>query len=291
MYDLILISTCINKKNVNNLIYSIQNNNIYLNAFLIIVNQDQSKIKNLESNFTDLVILNKKPKEKLFFNSSEARNIAIEYILNNSLISKYVCFPDDDTTFDNNFFLELSHNINNNIFDNFIFDVYCANSNHLFHSIKYAEGKLISRSDFKFVGAVNILVNYDTFLNTGFFDNRFGVNALYGAGEDGDYFLRSLKYQKFYYTKKLYNYHPSQNNTYSHLTYKETNERLKNYGKGVIILLIKHKMYLHSFILIFKALGGSIYYLFKKMPITSLAYLNAFFVRLYTFLFFTFKKI
>lgn len=291
MYDLILITTCINQKNINNLIYSIQNSNINLNAFLIIVNQDQSEIKKFESFFTKCIILNKKPIDKVFFNTSEARNIAIQYILNNNLISKYVCFPDDDTTFDNNFFLELSNYVNDNIIKNFIFDVYCTDTNHLFHSIKYAEGKLISRSDFKFVGSVNILVNYDTFLNTGYFDTRFGVNALYGAGEDGDYFLRSLKYQNFHYTKKLYNYHPSKNDKYYHLTYKETSERLKSYGKGVTVLLIKHKMYLHAFILIFKALGGSIYYLFKKMPNTSLAYLNAFFVRLHTFLLFTFKKI
>lgn len=291
MFDLILVTTCINHIHVHNLLNSISFNNKSIRAYTIIINQDRIKFIKENNSNNIFNVINLKINNDKFLNSSTARNIALDYILTNNIKSHYICFPDDDTTFDAVFFDELHQIICKGNLKNYIFDVYCQNSKELFHKIKYDEGTLIKKNDYVYVGAVNILIYYDTFIKTGLFDTKFGVNAIYGAGEDGDYFLRVLRNYKFYYTKKIYNFHPSKINSYSNFNYSRHRIKLRNYGKGVIVLLIKHKMFFEAFKVSIRALGGFFYYLYKLMPKVAIIYLEVFFVRLYTLFIFSFKNI
>lgn len=291
MYDLILVTVCINNLHINKLLDSIYLHNKHVKANVIIVNQSNSKLYIENNYFNNFKFINLNITDKNYLNSSSSRNIAFEYILKNKIKSNYICFPDDDTTFDNYFFEYLKNIISSGIYNNYIFDVYCNNTDNLFHNIKYEEGHIIRKYDYKYVGAVNILINFETWVKTGFFDTRFGVNAKYGAGEDGDYFLRALKIKKFYYTKKLYNFHPSKIDFSDSLNYNNYKLKLKNYGKGVIVLLIHHKMFAEAFKVSFKALAAFFYYSIKAKPKLAFIYLEVFFVRLYTFIFFLFNNI
>jgi hypothetical protein len=291
MFDLIIITTCINNLHIKNLLNSIILNNKYINTYIYVINQYNDKIV-VESDQNNFIkIFNLKIDNYNFLNSSLSRNIAIDFIIKNNIKSHYVCFPDDDTTFDHVFFIEIHRLIQNSIFNNYIFDVYCNNSNSHFHKIKHKDGTIISKNDYTYVGAVNILLKYETFLKTGFFDHRFGVNAIYGAGEDGDYFLRALNVSKFYYTNKFYNFHPPKNNFHLNYSYRKHRSKLINYGKGVIVLLIKHKMYFEALKNSFKALGAFVYYFFKLQPIIAIVYFEVFFVRIFTLILYSFKKI
>ena len=291
MFDIILVTVCIDNLHINKLLDSIYLNNKHVKANVIIVNQNNNNLYIENNLFNNFNFINLTITDKNYLNSSSSRNIAFEYILKNKIKSHFICFPDDDTTFDSYFFEQLKKIISSGIYNNYIFDVYCNNSNILFHNIKYKEGHLIRKYDYKFVGAVNMLINFETWIKTGFFDTRFGVNAIYGAGEDGDYFLRALNFQKFYYTKKLFNFHPSKIDFSDNLNYSNYKLKLKNYGRGVIVLLINHKMFIEALKVSFKALGAFFYYILKSMPKLAIIYLEVFFVRLYTFTIYLFKNI
>lgn len=291
MFDLILVTVCIDNLHINNLLNSIYLNNSCVKANIIIVNQNNNILFIENNSFNSFNFINLKITNNKYLNSSSSRNIALDYIIKNKLKFHFICFPDDDTTFNKFFFEELKNIISNRFFNNYVFDVYCQNTDILFHNIKYKEGHLIRKYDYKFVGAVNLLINFETWIKTGFFDTRFGVNAKYGAGEDGDYFLRALNFQNFYYTKKLYNFHPSKINFTDNINFNNYKLKLKNYGKGVIVLLIHHKMFKEAFLLAFKALAAFFYYSIKIKPRLAFIYLEVFFVRLYTFIFFSFNNI
>lgn len=277
-YDLILISTCCNHEYIYELIESVRKYNNRLSACLIVVNQTILPIKEVENtSFTEIVLLEHGQK----VNTSIARNIGIDYVLNNGLKSYFVAFPDDDSSYDAIFFERLHSLIGEKAYHNLVTDVYCTGTTKLFRKITLNDGALLNKSNFNIVGAVNIVVNFETFEKVGYFDVRFGVNAKYGAGEDGDYFIRAVQLKPFYYSNKLYSLHPSGESKYKRFSFQQKRERLRGYGKGVIALLCKHKMYGHAFILVVRALGGVVKYLFKLQFLVAYAYFEAFFVRMF----------
>ena len=214
-------------------------------------------------------------------NSSVARNIGIDYLLNHQLVSKFVCFPDDDSSYDRIFFKKIQSLIESNKLGNYVTDVYCTGSRDLFRKVPYRNFTVLSNKDFNIVGAVNIILNFKTFLQVLYFDSRFGVNAKYGAGEDGDYFIRAVQIERFYYTKELYSYHPSGEYRYKSLSFKSMRKRLAGYACGGIALLCKHRMYKAAIILTFRAIGGMTKYLLKGEFKIAIAYFEAFFLRFF----------
>lgn len=52
--------------------------------------------------------------------------------------------------------------------------------------------------------SVNMIIQYDHFIEIGFFDERMGVGAKYGAGEDGDFFLESVNDLDLLYLISIY---------------------------------------------------------------------------------------
>lgn len=277
-FDVILVSTCCNHESVYELIDSLINYNNLIVVCLIVVNQDENKIKFIQNtNHTKVDII----EYNRIVNTSVARNVGIQYLLDNNYISHFVCFPDDDSSFDFNFFCQIKENIRNCVFKNLVTDIYCTGTDKLFRKINLENNSKLTKKNFNIVGAVNIILNFPTFSKVLYFDTRFGVNAKYGAGEDGDYFIRAIQKEPFYYSNTIYTYHPSGFDKFRRLDYRQKRKKLKSYGFGVIALLCKHKMYFKSLVVAFRALGGVLNSFSKFEFSLGLAYFEAFFVRLF----------
>lgn len=277
-YDLILITTYCNDQHIYNLIESVILYNHVLKIKLVIVNQTNTPLTAIVENIdNDIEVIN----YGIQVNSSIGRNIGVRHVLKNNFKSIFVAFPDDDSTFDAEYFLRLNDYIQNCDHFNRITDVFCTGTKNMYRHNSLAHGISLNKKNYNIVGAVNILLNFQTFEKVKYFDERFGVNAIYGAGEDGDYFIRAVAESKFIYDKKLYSYHPSGDEKYNSLTFQQKRERLFKYGKGVVALLCKHRMYFEANILVFRALLGAVNYFVKLKFSLSIAYFEVFFVRIY----------
>lgn len=207
--------------------------------------------------------------------SSESRNIGLSYLFANIDDYRYVMFPDDDTTFDSSFsdeFLKLEKR-------NYILNVLKNGTKECYAKYSKINGALMNRSDIEFVGCVRFLFLRELVNQLGFFDERMGVGATYGAGEDGDYYLRSLEFTSLYYNESLYTFHPAPNDKYLTMSLNSIVKRFSNYGKGAIFLFCKHKMYFDALKMVVRGAGGSVFLLFKFQFKLSVAYFIAFLIR------------
>tara|TARA_R110002050_G_scaffold237905_1_gene374011 strand:+ start:22572 stop:23465 length:894 start_codon:yes stop_codon:yes gene_type:complete len=277
-YNTVFISTFIDRKNIDHLIRTALDNNQTLSILFIIVNQTKSELILPSSTHIDFLQINT---ERLSL--SKARNIGINYLLKNEINFEHIMFPDDDTTFSNVFFDRYKDYINSD--ENYLIDVYCFRSSNLFKPVKYVEGEFLNRRNFEAAMSVNMIINYKTFVQVGIFDERLGVGAKYGAGEDADYYIRAcdFSHHRFIYIKTLFNFHPSSSNKFSKMKLKQIINKYTTYGNGAIFMLCKHKMYFEAFKICFRAIGGVIVALCKLNFKLFIAYGFAFFSRLSMF--------
>ena len=282
-YDLIFITTFINKDVVKVLLESsLKNKSVSL--CMVLVGQKGLKM-DLEpyrtpwTDFHQIVIPG-------LLNSSQGRNVGIDYVLQQGIISDFVMFPDDDSSFDKEFFDGFNGNAKRGYC--YLTDVkdpkgsgkYFVKINKKAFATSSPKTGYLKRNLWNCVGAVNMLLDYNTFLNVGRFDERMGVGAEYGAGEDSDYFLRSLDGGAIYlYDPDLYSCHPLGKDRYKTLSYSQLLNRFKKYGEGVVYMLCKHKMYGQAFKICFKGLGGCAVSLLKLDFKMSFVYLYAFWQR------------
>lgn len=274
-YDLVFFSTCTNSQHIGNLYDSVAKNNVYIKVGLFIFFQNGVKVNFSHSNseYLDLYELSSMSMHSL----SNARNRCIEYYTAQGFKSEYVMFPDDDTTFDEEFFKSFSHVVSSNM----LIDVLCTGKKNPYMSFKnLQDGQLTSY--YKYAMSVNMIIRTNNVLEIGGFDELLGVGARFGAGEDGDFFIRVCKkYGSFVYTDKLWNYHPSADSKNRQIPLLKLLKRYKSYGEGVIFLLVKHKMYLEAFKCVLSGFAGSIMALLLEFNVRlSLARLYAGFVRL-----------
>lgn len=212
--------------------------------------------------------------------SSHSRNIGIEYILKNDICFEYLLFPDDDTVFDSSFF-ELFEKV---VHGNTIMNVLCKDTKVPYSSYKIEDGALLKKKDVLFVGCVRLILSKKTFDRVGYFDEQLGIGAKYGSGEDGDYFLRALAYDEFHYTDKVYNLHPSPSLKYKQMKFRDLVLRFNNYGKGLVYMLCKHRLYKESCIVCLRAIAGGGVALVAGKWRLACAYWFSFFTRLSVFL-------
>jgi hypothetical protein len=283
-YNIVFISTFIDRKNIDNLISTVTENNQTLSILFIIINQ--TKIELIIPSST-IIAFHQINTERISL--SKARNIGINYILQNNIQFEHIMFPDDDTTFSDVFFNRYSDYINSN--ENYLIDVYCFGTDSLFKPLKYLEGEFLNRYNFEAAMSVNMIINYKTFKQVGIFDERLGVGAIYGAGEDGDYYIRCCYYaSRFIYTKQLFNYHPASNVLFRKLAMKQLINRYNNYGRGVVYMLCKHHLYNSALIICIRAIGGALKSIFIADFKLFCAYTISFFSRIRIFIFCYFKK-
>ncbi|MDY3789691.1 glycosyltransferase family A protein [Bacteroides fluxus] len=238
-YDLIFISTCTVLDHVHNLLSSIANNNKSLKVCVVTLFQcglDSDVIYDTpHSVFVKL-------KYGELCGLSKARNIGIRYVREFNLVASYVMFPDDDSTFDKEFF----DNFKNEVHSDTLINVFCEGTRSLYQ--KMPQLSYLEKTD-NYLNAmsVNMIIQYDHFMEVGFFDERMGVGAKYGAGEDGDFFLRICEqFGPFVFNQHLHTFHPALNTKFAVIPLKDLIIRYKKYGEGVIFLLCKHKKYRHA---------------------------------------------
>ena len=265
IYDSIFITTFVDKEYINEYINSIIESNNKINVLLIIICQNGLDIDNYKSVFNTIIKL----KTNDIISISEARNMGISYIINNRIISEYVMFPDDDSTYNETFF--------NNYFNidkgyNYIIDVLCKDNKDLFILQNYKDNTILSSKDRKSACSVNMMIKFDLINRVGLFDINLGVGAKYGSAEDNDYYIRVCGFNKFHYTKQLYNFHPSPQQTYNKLTLRQLLNRFDKYGRGIIYCLCKHSKYNDAVIVCLRAIGGGIISLFKGEFKKTIAY-------------------
>lgn len=277
-YNIVFISTFIDIKNIDSLIDSVIKNNQELSICFIIINQTKSQLNLPSSSLIDFCQINT---ERLSL--SKARNTGINYLMQQKIQFEHIMFPDDDTTFSDAFFDRFKDYIS--LDENYLIDVYCFGSTNLFKPLKYLECEFLNKYNFDAAMSVNMVINYKTFLKVGIFDERLGIGAKYGAGEDADYFIRASDSTAhgFIFTKVLFNFHPSSSNKFSKMKLQHIINKYINYGDGAIFMLCKHKMYFEAFKICFRAIGGALVAFYKLNFKLFLAYFIAFFSRLLMF--------
>lgn len=282
-FDLVFISTFVNLDNINDLVKSICSSSIETNLriLLLLVCQNNLRLKFESTKVVQIECINKSTLLPL----SVARNIAIEYVLSQKIEADYIMFPDDDSTFDRNFFVQYA-NIEKR--KNYIVDVYCAGTKMLFKKqSKISSQQLLRPKNWNVACSVNMLISFDSFDKVKFFDEELGVGSRYGAGEDNDYFIRICSISDgFFYNKELYNFHPAIGEVSNKYTLSQLIRRYRLYGMGVAACLCKHRMFFNAFTICLRALiGGMISILSLKFKF-GLAYFVSFFFRLKVLLLF-----
>lgn len=235
-YDLIFISTCTVLDYINNLFSSIANNNKSLKVCVVTLFQCGLDT-DIDYNTSESVFV--KLKCDKLCSLSKARNLGIQYIKDRNIVADYVMFPDDDSSFDKNFF----DNFKKEVDSDTLINVFCEGTKVLYQ--KMPQLNYLEKTDnYQNAMSVNMIIQYNHVMEIGFFDERMGVGALYGAGEDGDYFLRICeRFGSFVFNQHLYTFHPAPNTKYAVISLKKLIGKYKKYGEGVIFLLWKHKKY------------------------------------------------
>ena len=271
-FDLVFLVTFQNLDNIFNLIETIKFNS-KLNLLTILINQSESSVSILNSScnsFIEIIV----EKNSLSF----CRNVAVDYLLNNNIEFDHVMFPDDDTTFDNMFFVNYKSIISDN--QNYLIGVYIKGTKDLYISNTLNDGAKVSYKQYHAAMSVNMIISKFYFDSEQYFDEKLGVGAIYGSAEDLDYFLRIVRLSDYFiYSKQLYNFHPSPNNKYKKLSLMSLIIRFKNYGNGFLYALCKHELYLAAIFVCLKALGGALFRLVKCDFKLSIAYFISFFFR------------
>lgn len=282
-FDLVLITPFINDKNINNLLQSIDSNNIYKILIVII------DMSNLELNFNELNFINNFQlvhiKKNSILSSSASRNVGLNYLFSNKIDFNYLMFPDDDSTFDNSFWNEFL-NING---ENIVLNLLSTGTNEKYARYNKNNDELITKYDVDFIGCVRFLFTKKLIIKLGYFDERMGIGAKYGAGEDGDYLLRALNFSRLVYKEKLFTFHPSASDKHDNLTLKQLIVRYTNYGKGVMFLLCKHKLYYSALKIIFKGVVAFLFYLITFKFKLAISYFITIQVRILYFIVFYLK--
>lgn len=271
-YDLVFITTFVNKEHIETLMASIINTNKSLNVLLLIICQNgHSILKHTTEYISTIYILLSN-----MVGLSKARNIGLNYLYKHNIDYKYIMFPDDDSIFDESFFINFATYIRGNTLI-----AVKASQDRQSYFIKMPNKQLASFKDYKYAISVNMIVRKKCILEVGGFDEELGVGAYYGAGEDNDFFIRCNNIESFTFCNNIWNYHPLQKENIS-LPLEKLISRYKSYGRGVISMLVKHHMYNAAITTIIRGYLGSLINLFHLRPQMSYVYFVAANTRLVT---------
>ena len=231
-YRIVFIITCIDSANILDCIQSITSNNHSLRCLLLVLLQNGITLS-LEEYQTQLSEI-KTFKTNSVLPLSQARNLLLkkEVVYEDA----YYMFPDDDSLFDSRFFSLFPYLINGNTL---IAVRGCQDASKYFLAQKH-ETKL-SKRDFDKAISVNMVITGKTILQVGDFDENLGVGNYYGAGEDNDYFIRCCEVGDFVAINSLWNYHPLPE-VLQQYSLRKMMKRYISYGRGVIYMLMKHRM-------------------------------------------------
>lgn len=272
-FELVFVTTCNNLLSIYNLLESVSRGNQGVKLLIVVVCQRGLHLNSREyqTAYTQITTIENAGGLSL----SSARNIALRNIQEEQVGYNYLMFPDDDSTYDSHFF----ERWNDAEEGNKLIHVRFADKDGYFNFLKLPEGSRIASSQYPMASSVNMIIDKPTVDRVGLFDERLGVGAVYGAGEDSDYFIRSNNIAPFRICTGLYNMHPSPQHKYSCLSLNQTVKRFNRYGRGMIFTLCKNHMKWGAFKLCVRALGGIAVSISRFRFKLAIAYFLSFFSR------------
>lgn len=136
---------------------------------------------------------------------SRARNDALKLASGD-----YFCLIDDDAYYDSDYLLNASKLVKDRktIVSGYIYDTISERA-FVKYNKKKENRQLSIRDITRICPSAGLVIPLNVIEDVGFFDEKFGVGARYGAGEETDLLLRSIKRgYKVIYSSKLYLKHP-----------------------------------------------------------------------------------
>lgn len=272
-YDLVFIATYVDLNTVDGLLKSIDcNDNVKLKIILIAQNGFIVSPTDSAFNSFDVIVV---PTQ---ISLSKARNMGLEYVKANNIESKYIMFPDDDTTFDDKFFKNFNQCTSGG--NPLVIDVYEQGSARKYIKNNSKAGVMLHKKHYALVGSTNMIIPFNVAENVGLFDEMLGVGAKYGSAEDADYYIRCNDIvEGFYYAPELYNFHPKSSEQYKSMSFRQLKNRYQKYGEGAVFMLYKHRMYSQVFMVCTRALLGAGSFFIRGQFRLSLVYVVAFYYR------------
>lgn len=282
--NLIMVTTHQDDLNVYKLLKSLNDNLKDITTLIVVVSQE-SPLNFVATNPSlSLTVINETK-----MGLSKARNIALKFLLEHNITSDYIMFPDDDSTFDGNFFADFRNILGTD--NNYLGPIYNEGSQKLYLGKETEEGKLLSIKDYKLVGSPNQIICYDKVKHHIFFDEELGVGAKYGSSEDFDLYIKmNLLGCPYYFTNKLYSFHPAKTAVYKKNKLKIILKRFKNYSSGFAFVVFRYNLFYLVPNYLFRTLIASVVYFLKLNFILSLAYLIQFYLRVQLLVYFTLIK-
>jgi hypothetical protein len=237
--DLILITTFIDDEHIADLLRSVVASNRVLDVLLVVVNQLDLPLCVDRSN-PRVRIVEICPHRRLSL--SEARNLALDWLEQSGESGQHVMFPDDDSTFDREFFDAWREVVRHG--QSYVMLIYNRGTREPFRAFPLPEGRRMGRGDFRYALSVNLIIAAATLARTGRFDERLGVGAEYGGGEDYDFYLRVCRHASFVFTRRLHNFHPATRSQFADLPLHRLLERYRSYSRAYMYLILLHGLYL-----------------------------------------------
>ncbi|SEG17553.1 hypothetical protein [Flavobacterium urumqiense] len=272
-YNLILITTHQDELNIFKLIHSIDSNIKKIKVLMVVVSQECEISYSTKNSFLSIAFIHESK-----MGLSKARNIALKYLLSNVISAEYIMFPDDDSSFDENFFMYFPLVLNTD--KCYITPIYNEGTKELYLGKFLNEGSFINEDKHSLIGSPNQVVLYEKFKEQVFFDEDLGVGGKFGSCEDYDHFIRlSRAGAKFYYISKIYSFHPAKS-TKNLLSLKETKKRYKSYSPGFVCIIKKYKKYKFIPLFLLRPLGGSLIKIFGFDFKMANVYFSVFFFRI-----------
>lgn len=247
-FDIIAITTGQDASLIEQLINSIEANHGAVKIGLILVKQGDKW--SADSRWPQLLKVINCP-ERLSL--SKARNIALKFLLEENLRAKHIIFPDDDSSFDAEYFKN--------------YTLFCKEEKAYLSKIKNVEdgGDYKSYPEKKcqgglqllsLVASVSLIIPLTWVKKIGLFDEQLGAGAAYGSSEDLDYYLRALDIGDFTFRPEIYNLHPSRFGKYESLSAEQIKRRFQSYTDGYLYVFFKHKISHRLKLFPERALGG-----------------------------------
>lgn len=272
-FDLTMIVTYQNQDHISDFLTSI-NGNTNVKLFVILLNQE-TEFRFDQNRFNNKIITIGMTKSGL----SKARNIGIEYLKKNDVKCEYIMFPDDDSTFDETFFINFSTIKDSG--KNFLTPIYISGTQKLYLGKPCEDGRKIKENDHSLIGSPNQIINFERNKKDILFNEQLGAGTPLGSCEDYDLFLRlSRKGEGYYFTNKLYNYHPKKTDAYKGIGLQIILRRINSYSSGFCYIIFRYHKYGFIPNYLFRTLAASAYFILKFNFKLGTAYLVQFFFRL-----------
>lgn len=279
-----MVTTHQDDLNIYKLIDSIDSNIVNIEVLLIVVSQECTIIYETKNPLLTIVFI-QESKTGL----SKARNVALNFLSQNTISAEYIMFPDDDSSFDQEFFINFPAILNSN--KCFIIPIYNEGTKDLYFGKRTKENKLIKPMNHQLIGSPNQIILYNLLKKDIVFNEELGVGAKYGSSEDLDLFLNLyLKGNSFVFTNKLYNFHPKKVAAYKNVPLQNIIKRFKNYSSGFASVIFKYKYFKLIPEYLIRTLVAFVVFAIKFNFKLSLAYLVQFFLRIQLLIHFFFYK-